>query len=265
MIKVAIIIPAHNEEKRIGKTLENYFLYFKNLKKNKILDFKIIVVLNACKDNTLEVVEKYKCRELKILDFEQGGKGFAITQGFKEALQKDWELIGFIDADMATPPNAFYGLIRNIKNSQGIIADRWDKRSKVDPQTFFRRILSRGFNLIVRSLFFIPHRDTQCGAKLFRKDLLKRILPKLGSSEWSFDVDLLFYARRERAKIKSIPTMWDDQKGSKVNWKKTPITMFLSIIRLRLVHSPFKFIIKAYRALPKKLQITYLIEKSIRK
>lgn len=252
MEKVGIVIPAHNEEKRIGETLENYLSYFKDLKKKKVLDFEIIVVLNACKDNTKSVVEKYNCDELEILEFERGGKGFAIIEGFKEALKKDFELIGFVDADMATPPNAFYGLIRNVGDFQGIIADRWDKRSKVSPRTFFRKILSRGGNFILRGLFFFNHRDTQCGAKLFRKNLLKKIVPKLGSSEWSFDIDLLFYARREKAKIKSIPTMWDDKKGSKINLKKTPITVLLSAIRLRLIHSPLNFLVRVYRILPDK-------------
>ena len=252
MEKVAIVIPAYNEEKRIREILRNYLVYFKNLKKQKILDFQIIVVLNACKDNTRSVVEKYNCNELKILEFEQGGKGFAIIEGFKEALKKDFELIGFVDADMATPPNAFYGLVRNIKGVDGVIADRWDKRSRVSPQTFFRRILSRGFNFIVRSLFLFCYRDTQCGAKLFKRKLLIKLIPKLGSSEWSFDVDLLFYTRRAKAKIKSIPTMWEDKRGSSINLKKTPITMLLSAIRLRLIHSPFNFMVRIYRMLPDK-------------
>ncbi len=77
-------------------------------------------------------------------------------------------------------------------------------------------------------------------------------MPKLGANEWGFDVDLLFYSRKENAKIKSIPTMWDDKKGSKINLKKTPLTMFLSVIRLRLIHSPFNFVVRFYRKLPEK-------------
>ena len=254
MKKIAIVIPAHNEEKRIEKILKHYIPYFKGLKQNKVLDFKLIIVLNACKDNTRSVVEKYKTNELKILEFEKGGKGFAIIKGFKEALNEDYDFIGFVDADMSTPPEAFYDLIENIENVDGVIANRWDKRSKVTPQPVFRRIISRVFNIIIRSFFLLPHRDTQCGAKIFKKELLRKITPKLGASEWSFDVDLLFYARRENAKIISIPTVWNDDADSHVNLKKTPITMFLSVLRLRLVHSPFKFIVKVYKKLPDKLK-----------
>ena len=84
MEKISIVVPAYNEEKRIGKTAREYLNYFKNLKKEKILDFEIIFVLNACTDDTLGVVKKFKSPEVKILNFERGGKGFAIVEGFKD-------------------------------------------------------------------------------------------------------------------------------------------------------------------------------------
>ncbi len=259
MKKVSIIIPAYNEEKRIKKTLEHYNSYFKNLKKEKKLDFEIIIVISGTTDKTEEIVKKYskKNKEIKYLNFKQGGKGFAIIQGFKEALKGKSDLIGFVDADMATPPEAFYDLIRNIRNFDGVIANRWDKRSKIKTrQTLLRRFVSRGYNLIVRTLFLFPYRDTQCGAKLFKRGILERNINKLISSDMNFDVALLFCLKgEENAKIKSIPTIWNDKKESKVNLKRTPIKMLLSAMRLRLIHSPFKFIIRAYRKLPKWLQL----------
>lgn len=255
--RVAFVIPAYNEGERIKPTLERYLDYFG---REKGLEFVIIVVLNACKDNTRDVVESFGSNKIVILEFERGGKGFAITEGFKEAIKLGWELIGFLDADGSTPPAAFNGLIRHIGDYDGIIADRWDFRSKITPkQSLFRRFISRGYNLIVRSLFLFHHRDTQCGAKLFKKELLEKIVGRLGSSEWGFDVDLLFYARREKARIKSIPTEWHDEIGSHINLKKTPITMFLAAIRLRLVHSPLRFMVRAYSILPEKLKFHKMI------
>jgi glycosyltransferase involved in cell wall biosynthesis len=264
MEKVSIIIPAHNEEGRIGNTLKEYCEYFSRLKRGNILDFEIVVVMNGCKDNTCEIIESYRkgFPEVRLLNFVQAGKGFAVIEGFKDAIKRNIGLIGFVDADGATPPKAFYGLIRNIKNNSGIIANRWDKRSRIKTQqTFLRKMLSRGFNMMVRSIFIFPHRDTQCGAKLFRRELLEKITPKLGSSEWSFDVDLLFYARRARARVISIPTWWEDKKGSKINVRKTPLKMFCSSVRLRLVHSPFKFVVRAHSKLPQRFKIPVLIER----
>ncbi len=251
-------MPAHNEEKRIGKTLDEYFYFFNKLKNENKIDYEIIVVLNNCKDKTRVVVEKFNSKELIILEFERGGKGFAVIEGFKNALTRNNDLIGFVDADGATPPNAFNGLIKNIEEYDGIIANRWDKRSKITYNVnISRKFISRIFNFLVKILFFFNYNDTQCGAKLFTKELVSKICPRLGSTEWSFDVDFLFYARREKARIKSIPTEWHDKKGSKINLKKTPARMFFSVLRLRLMHSPFKFITRLHGKLPRKLKVSY--------
>ena len=257
---ISIVIPAHNEERRIRETLENYAKFFSDIKRKKeIKNFEIIVVINNTQDKTEEIVRELlkKYPEISYLNFKQGGKGFAIIEGFKDALKRDNKLIGFVDADMATPPEAFYDLIKNIKNYDGIIADRWDKKSIISPkQNIIRRFMSRIYNLMVRTLFFMPFKDTQCGAKVFRREIIEKNINKLITSNWGFDVALLFCLRKEtHARIKSIPTTWEDKQESKINLKKTPFLMFASLVRLRLIHSPFKFIVRAYRKLPEKLKI----------
>ncbi|MAH49483.1 hypothetical protein CMI37_26910 [Candidatus Pacearchaeota archaeon] len=251
MDKLSLVIPAHNESGRIERTLREYFSYFGELKKNGVLDFEIVVVLNACSDNTSEIVGKFKDKELVILDFVRGGKGFAITEGFKDALKRGSDFIGFVDADCSTPPEAFYDLVKNIGEADGVIADRWHKDSIVAKQTFFRQFLSRGYNFIIRSLFFLPYNDTQCGAKVFTREILEKNIHKMVSSQWNYDIALLFCLKKEsRARIKSIPTTWMDEEASKVNIRRTPVTMFASAVRLRLIHSPLRFTVRFYRKLP---------------
>ncbi len=263
-MKVSIVIPAHNEEKRIGKTLEDYTKFFRN-KKEEIEKFELLVVLNACEDNTKKIVKKVKKRfkEIKYLDFKRGGKGFAIREGFKDALKRDFDLIGFIDADMSTPPKSFYFLIKNIKNADGAIANRWDKRS-VFNYSLLKKIRSRIYNIYVRILFLFPpdFEDTQCGAKIFKSSILEKNIGKLISSDFNFDVALLFCLKNEdNAKIKSLPTFWEEKGGSKVFSIKSPLRMFLSAIRLRLFHSPFKFIIKFYgKITPEKLKLHNILK-----
>lgn len=253
---ISIIIPAHNEEKRISKTLENYGKFFKEKKnEKKINNFEIIVVINNTQDKTEGIVKKFfrKYPEIRCLNFKQGGKGFAIIEGFREALKGNPRLIGFIDGDMSTPPSAFYDLVKRIDGYDGIIGDRWNKKSIIKKQTLIRRFVSRGYNLIIRTLFLFPYRDTQCGAKLFKKEIIEKNIHKLITSNWGFDVALLFCLRKEtNAQIISVPTIWNDDKGSKINLKKIPLLMFLSAIRLRLIHSPFKNLVKLYRKLPKQ-------------
>jgi len=246
MEKISIIIPAYNEEKIIGKTLEEYGNYFENLKKKKIIDFEIIVVLNGCKDNTLGIVKskKKKIKEIKFLNLKEGGKGLAIIEGFKISLKRNNDYLGFVDADMATPPEAFYDLAKHIHGCDAVIASRWLKGAKVKKQTLKRRILSRGFNFIVRSLFLMPYRDTQCGAKLFRKKVIERVIGRLKLTKWAFDVNILYLCKKEDFKIKEIPTTWSDQEDSKIDITKTPLQMLLGVIRLRLINSIFEPLLK---------------------
>ena len=254
-MKLIIIIPAHNEETRIAKTLEEYGKYFQELKKGKKLDCEILVILNACKDNTLEVVRKAEKRHkiIKHLDFIEGGKGFAVKEGFKEALKGKAELIGFVDADMATRSEHFYELVKNIGEYDGAIASRYIKGSILTPkQGFSRRIAGFAFHMVVRALFFMPYRDTQCGCKLFKREVITKVLEQMSISGWAFDVDLLYTARKNGFKIKEIPTVWQDQAESKLNLKKASIQMFFAVVQLRLFKSPFKIFHKALGALAYK-------------
>jgi len=255
---LSIIIPAHNEEKRIGVTLEEYGKFFKEKKKSReIKDFEILVVLNACKDRTIDIVKKFvrQYKEIKYLDFEQGGKGFAITEGFRDALKREIEHIGFVDADLATKPEFFYDLVKNIKFYDGIIASRGLKSSIVKT-SFMRKLTNKGFNFLVRSILFLPYKDTQCGAKLFRKEALSEVVDEIGITKWAYDIDLLYRLRKKGFRIREFPTVWQDREGSKLDLMKVPFQMFSSILRIRLLNSPFSFIMRAYDTLiPEKIKV----------
>jgi len=222
---VAIVIPAYNEEKRIGNTLESYGKFFED-RKNKFFDFEIIVVINNTTDKTEEIVKIYskKYKEIKYLNFRQGGKGFAIIEGFKEALKKEFDLIGFVDADMSTRPEAFYDLIKSMGNYDGVIASRAIRNARVYPkQSLLRRFVSRIFNFLVRVMFMMNYRDTQCGAKIFKRKSLEIIIEKLGMTQWAFDVGLLYQMEINGLRIKEIPTVWRDVDFSKLKVKKQSI------------------------------------------
>jgi glycosyltransferase involved in cell wall biosynthesis len=251
---LSIIMPAYNEEKRIGKTLSVYSTFFKNVP----INYEILVVINGTTDRTVEVVKKAQLEDKNIyyLNLKKGGKGYAIMEGFKSALQRNNKIIGFVDADLATSPEAFYELARNTKNYDVVIGSRWMKNSIIEtPQTILRIITSRGFNFLVRSILFLPYSDTQCGAKVFRRKALEDTLSHLGTTEWAFDIDLLFQLKRKKYKIKEHPTTWKDNRDTKLNLKITPFKMFSSLIRLRLKHSLFNFIVRLYDKLPDNKKI----------
>jgi glycosyltransferase involved in cell wall biosynthesis len=241
-MKVSIIIPAYNEEKRIGKTLEKYSNFFHELKKKKILDFEILIIINNTNDKTEEIVKRFqkKFREIIFLNFKGGGKGFAIIKGFENALKRDNDLIGFVDADMATPPEAFYDLFKKSENYEGVIASRALKGAKAN-FNFKRKITHKGFNFIVRSFFLFPYKDTQCGAKLFKRIVIKKITPELSLTKWAFDVNVLYLCKKNKFKIKELPTVWDNKDGSKItSLPKVSLQMFFGILRLRIIMSRFE-------------------------
>lgn len=241
-MQLSIIMPAYNEEKRIGITLGAYSKHFEALRKKNILDYEILVVINNTKDRTEEIVKRAQKsnKRIKYLNLRRGGKGYAITEGFKDALKRKNDLIGFVDADMATPPEAFFYLVKNRGNSDGAIASRYVKGSEIHPKVTLRRlVVARGFNFMIRAILFLPYKDTQCGAKIFKRRVIEKILPKLTFSRWAFDVDVLYACKKFGFKIKELPTRWYDKEYSKLNLFQAMPGMALAIIRLRLLNSRY--------------------------
>ncbi len=243
-MQLSIIIPAHNEEKRLSPMLEVYLECFIEKYGN---DVEFIIVVNGSTDDTDQVAKSFEdlyVHVKAIIEPDQIGKGGAIMRGFALA---QGDLVGFVDADGSTPPQAFQDLVENIGDAGIIIASRWLKDSVVSsPQSISRLIASRVFNFLVHIAFRMQISDTQCGAKLMRKETLQVVLPHLGLTQWAFDVDLLFQCKREGYQVIEHATVWNDAKHSRLNIPRASIEMFTAILRLRLLYSPFRWIVKGY-------------------
>jgi glycosyltransferase involved in cell wall biosynthesis len=239
-MNLCIVIPAHNEEKRIGRTLKAFTEYYASIKGVKTT---LLVVINNTQDNTKEVVRNFIKRgkvKVKMLVLEKGGKGYAVIEGFKEALTYNYDLIGFVDADLATSPDSFDVLRKNIYNREGAIASRYLPQSQCHPPLTIRRaIIGKAFNLFARLLLHLPQTDTQCGAKLFTKKATKLIVQKVKMTQWAFDIELLYECKAQGLKIKELPTTWVDIEGSKVRLIKTSLQMFFAVLQLRIKKSPY--------------------------
>lgn len=240
-MKLSIVIPAHNEEHRLPPMLEAYAGYFSERYGDQV---ELIVAANFCNDRTVEVAREIGRRYPQVQVLEDPGrigKGGAVLLGAQKA-QGFW--VGFVDADGATPPEAFDELLQQIGSDGCIIASRWMKGSEVSPrQPLSRRMASRCFNFMVRILFGLKLTDTQCGAKLFRREVIQPILSNLGVTSWAFDVDMLFQAKRLGATIREIPTVWRDVAGSKIQIGRSSVNMFVALVRLRMFYSPLRGLI----------------------
>ena len=233
-----LLIPAYNEEQRIEPVLRDYATYFAGHYPGK---FQLIVVLNGCTDNTMGVVRSVATEHpaISALDFREPiGKGGALIEGLKLAPLAD--LIGYVDADGATAPAAFHDLVRRIPEADCVIGSRWLPGAILhQAQSTRRQFASRMFHRIVQLLFGMNIRDTQCGAKVMRRNAVEKIHSSLRIADMAFDINLLYALKRAGFRILEVPTEWTDKVGSKVVLGRTSLTMLLSIIRVWLIYSPF--------------------------
>ena len=239
---ISIIIPAYNEEKRIAKTLEAYLNYYNS---HYTGNYEVLVVLNGCRDNTIGVVQSFQTKENKALRYivfdDAIGKGGAIKEGLRVA---KGDLIGYTDADNSTRPEILDKLFSVIELVPGVdctIGSRRLPGSVIKNKPKSREIMSWGFNAGVNLLFNLGIKDTQCGAKIIRKSLVEKILPSLTISNMAFDVNILVDIKRVGGTILEIPIEWEDAEDSTIGASyKTSVAMAFSVLRLRVVYSPFK-------------------------
>jgi dolichol-phosphate mannosyltransferase len=223
---ISIVIPAYNEEARIESVVKNICDHFPGQ--------EIIAVCNGCTDNTYHVLNSLRSRypQIQILNFPQKlGKGGAIIEGFKVA---QGERIGFADADDSVEPSDIKKLFDALDNSDGVIASRRLSASKItSQQPIIRRFSSRVFNIIVRALFDLTFKDTQCGVKVFRKEAIKDILDSLSTNGFEFDVELLWKLKNKGYRIVELPVVWKHAEGSTFRLTNAPV-MLLSLLKIRL-------------------------------
>lgn len=243
-----LLIPAYNEEKRIGPVLRQYAEYFRREYRGR---FDIVVVLNGCRDNTQGVVDAASAEfpEIKSIEFVNPiGKGGALIEGLKLARQAD--LIGYVDADGATEPPAFLDLVRHCTDVDCAIGSRWIKGAVLgQEQSLKRRIFSRTFHAFVELLFQMHIKDTQCGAKVMRREAVEAIHSALRIADVAFDINLLYSLKKAGFTIREVPTTWTDKLGSKISLNKGAWGILLSVVRLRLVYSPFYDMLRPLRPL----------------
>jgi glycosyltransferase involved in cell wall biosynthesis len=226
--KVGIVIPCYNEEGRID------FLAIKKAMEDKSMCLSILFVNDGSVDDTVTVLENY-CKNYSkeeahcISLNENMGKAEAVRHGMNYFMQSNqYDLIGYWDADMATPLKSlksFVSIMEQHLELLAVIGSRVRLCGRNINRNFARHYLGRIFVTLLNILIDLSIYDSQCGAKLFRKDALEEILDQKFSSRWLFDVEMLLRMQvKMRSKISSwlyeYPLEeWTDIEGSKVTWK----------------------------------------------
>jgi len=222
----SIIIPAYNEELRIRRTVEDYTKFFKG-------DYEFVVVCDG-NDKTAGIVKKMSKRDKRIriiISKKRLGKGGGIYKGFDSA---KGNIIGFTDADGGVNPREYKKLLSYIKDYDCVIASRRIKGSKITRNRSWNIIIvSFIFNRIVNFLFNLGIKDTQCGAKITKKEVYNEIKNDIFLNGFEFDVELLWRIKKAGFTIKEVPIIWSHDPRSKTNIKNHPNLLY-QIIKLRI-------------------------------
>ncbi len=227
-MELSVIIPAYNEEGRLGQSLTKIASYLDAKK----INYEIIVVDDGSQDNTANLVNEFGNNRIKLLRNSQNmGKGFSVKRGMLAA-KKNYVL--FSDADLSTPIEELEKFIPFLDGYDILIGSRNLKDSDIRiRQPFLRSKLGRIFPILVKLLLVGGIKDTQCGFKLFRKKAIIPIFSRQTLNNFGFDVEILFIAKKLGFKIKEIPIIWVNSSGSKVRLLRDPLKMFWDIIRIR--------------------------------
>lgn len=220
-----LVIPAYNEADRIPRLLvqiagsEGEFIF-------------VCEGNDATPQLVLEFARAHPEMTIRCLHHaERMGKGGAIREGMSMASAS---LVGYMDADASTSFAQIRELFSLINGADVVIGSRWVKGSVLEkPQGLFRRIESRIFNYIVKLLFGLPFKDTQCGAKVFKKSAIDAVIREMVSSGFEFDVELLWRLKQRGFRIREHPITWRDTSSSNVRGSDG-VRMFGNLVRLRL-------------------------------
>jgi dolichyl-phosphate beta-glucosyltransferase len=225
---LSIIIPAHNEERRLPRTLEQVLAFLKQ----QSYAAEVLVVENGSTDRTFEIARGYaqKHSDVDVVHASESGKGLAVRLGM---LAAKGEYRFMCDADLSMPieqvsrflPPALTEFDVAIGSRELAGARRFDEPTH-------RHLGGRLVNLVIRSLILRSLQDTQCGFKCFRAPVAEDLFRRQTMDGWSFDIELLFIAYRRSYRVVEIPIDWHYRRESKVSALRDALRMTVDIFQI---------------------------------
>ncbi|MCX6357703.1 MAG: glycosyltransferase family 2 protein, partial [Candidatus Aureabacteria bacterium] len=232
-IYLTVVIPAYNEEPRLGTTLDRVLTYLAG----RGYAYEVVVVDDGSRDGTARVAEAYAAAHPEVRCVRNGvnrGKGFSVRRGVEEAAGG---YILFSDADLSTPIEDIEQLLPKIRDEGFDIAigsrGLHDSDVRVH-QPWYRELMGKIFNKIVRLVTLRGISDTQCGFKLFKGDVAREIFALQRIERFSFDVEALYLAKKRGCRIAEVPISWYNSPRSRVSILGDPARMFMDVLRIRL-------------------------------
>ena len=227
---LSIVIPAHNEEIRLPRTLRQVFAFLEK----QSYSSEIIVVENGSSDRTFEMAREFESQHsnLIVIHEQQAGKGNAVRRGILEA-HGEYRFI--CDADLSMPITELEKFLPPVLTGYDIaIASREAPGAVRYNEPSYRHWGGRAINLAIRLLILPGLNDTQCGFKCFRAEVAEKLYCQQTLPGWSFDIEILYLARKKHMRIKEIPVNWYFDADSKVNAVRDALRMIGDIFRIHI-------------------------------
>jgi dolichyl-phosphate beta-glucosyltransferase len=226
---LSIVIPAHNEAGRLPSTLERLNAYLST----QPYTWEIIVVSNASTDNTEEVVRQAArtMPHLYLMNIAERGKGIAAKVG---ALESCGDFVFLCDADMSMPPAEIESFLQVSTLADIVVGSREGPGARRIGEPSHRHIMGRVFNGLVRLLAVPGLDDTQCGFKLFRRGVARRLFELQTVNGFGFDVELLYLARKTGYTVHEVPIEWHFDSDTRVRAGIDTVNMLTEVVMIRL-------------------------------
>jgi len=233
-MKISIIVPAHNEEKRLPVSIPQIVEYMSEVECITDADciWDLLLVENGSTDNTLKICWQLSrdYQHVHAISISQRGKGAAVREGM---LCVDGDVRYMCDADLSSPISELPNFVAAIQAGADVaIGTREGDGAIVWGEPIRRRLTGRVFNLLVRALVMSGFRDTQCGFKMFTAQAAEVIFPQLTTTGMAFDVEVLRLARQVGYNISQVPVFWAYDGDSRVRLLHDSVTMFTDVLRV---------------------------------
>jgi dolichyl-phosphate beta-glucosyltransferase len=232
VIELSVVVPAYDEERRLGDTVARIRAYLDHAHAR----YELVLVDDGSRDGTLALMRTLagQAANVRVVALRPNrGKGRAVAEGVKVATG---ELVLFTDADLSASIDELPKLEAALIEGAAIaIGSRAAPGAREIDQPLHRRLMGRTFNLMVRAVIGAPFQDTQCGFKLFRGDAGRALFNELRTDGFAFDVEILLRARRKGLAIAEVPVRWLNSDGSRVQPLRHSLQMLRDLLRIRLL------------------------------
>jgi dolichyl-phosphate beta-glucosyltransferase len=233
--ELSIIIPAYNEELRLGRTLTRIHDYFTS-GPLPLEALEIIVVDDGSMDGTARIAQEWGTGRHRtgfrlLSNGKNRGKGYSVRRGMLEARGR---VALFTDADLSAPIEESEKLLSAIVSHEVAIGSRAIDRSLISVrQSVFRENAGIIFNRLVRLFTGLPLHDTQCGFKAFVRERCRIIFEQQRIEGFGFDPEILFLAQRHGLRTAEVPVRWAHDPATKVHVLRDSVLMFLDLVYIR--------------------------------